>query len=203
MTKEESMLWLYYDANPDRQGQAMTKLIEYYKPWVAKIASSLSMHHHLARAREDMIQEGLIAVMLKIETFDISLGFEFKTHAGARVEGSMRDFITGENFMSRKYSRMAARGKVFPVFVYQMMDDKIDHYLASECSHMREFLAKDQREVYLGTLDPKVREALEMWLFTPLDRVEIGERLGITQGAASKRIRKGMQILRSLYVPAA
>ena len=96
----EEELWQQYYAT--RSIEIRNQIIERYSYLVKVIALKLrGIYQHFGDV-EDIINEGLIALMDVIEKYDISKNTKFETYASIRIRGSIIDYVRKQDWVPRK-----------------------------------------------------------------------------------------------------
>lgn len=120
---------------------ARDKLVEMLAPTVRAIARG---HTFDATARDDLMQEGLLAIVDAIARFDPARGRRLSQWAGACARGAMRNALRAP-----KMRRLEPGGAVHPDVV------EADHVLES-------FLAGEQRARMIDALDVLTEQEREV-----------------------------------------
>ena len=95
----------YFAAN--RPEYLRNELVLQYQSLVRTIALQMrGMYKNYAQL-EDIINQGILALMESIEKFDPERGFKFETFASIRVKGSVIDFIRSQDWVPRRARRQS------------------------------------------------------------------------------------------------
>ena len=102
----------YREATTDHlRRERLGDLVELYRPWVRQRATRVLRDAGPAAAdHDDLVLEGLVALVQAIERFDSSRGTLFLQFAFARVTGAMRDCLRVINHLSRRHQTQVRRG---------------------------------------------------------------------------------------------
>lgn len=97
---DEYDLWEQYYATRDIH--VRNQIIERYSYIVKIIAYKLrGVYQHYGDV-EDIVNEGIIALMEVIEKYDISKNVKFETYASIRVKGAIIDYVRKQDWIPRK-----------------------------------------------------------------------------------------------------
>lgn len=77
------------------------KLIKEYMPLIIRLARDLKVTLPLNVELDDLIQEGLIALLQTIEKYNPRMGASFKTYAYTRIRGAMLDYLRKLDFLPK------------------------------------------------------------------------------------------------------
>lgn len=98
-------LWQQYART--RDPQARNSLILEYSYLVKCIAIKIVGHYQYFNYMDDIVNEGLIALMDAILKFDPSKQVKFETYASIRIRGAMIDYIRKQDCFPRRLKKMA------------------------------------------------------------------------------------------------
>lgn len=104
MDTDIAELWLQYIKTKDIG--VRNAIILKYSEIVKKIAFRMCRAYHVFDISEELINEGIIALIQSVDKFDLSRNVKFETFASRRVHGSMLDFINKQNGYIRKIHDM-------------------------------------------------------------------------------------------------
>jgi len=90
-----------------RSLEIRNKLIVQYSPLVKRIAFKVVGSYQYVNFLEDIVNEGVIALMDAIERFDFSKNVKFETFATIKVKGAMIDFIRKQDCFPRRIKKAA------------------------------------------------------------------------------------------------
>lgn len=96
----ENELWEQYYIT--RDVQIRNQIIEKYSYLVKIIALKLRSVYQQFGDVEDIVNEGIIALMDVIEKYDISKNTKFETYASIRIRGSIIDYVRKQDWIPRK-----------------------------------------------------------------------------------------------------
>ncbi|WMJ24231.1 FliA/WhiG family RNA polymerase sigma factor [Paludicola sp. MB14-C6] len=140
-------LWKKYE---DTQSvDIRNTLITLYSPLVRQIALRTTGSYQYVNFLDDLINEGIIALLDAIEKFDLSKNVKFETFASIKIKGAMIDFIRRQDCFPRRVKRMA---KVLAEAESDLCN-KLEHHpsqqeLADHLNMTVNELGKLQLEVY-------------------------------------------------------
>lgn len=93
-TEEEVQnLWRTYKERGPDAVDARERLINHYSPYVASIVGKVGKGLPAHIGTDDLIQEGIIAMMDKLEDFDPSRGLKFEQYVTQRIRGVAIDYL--------------------------------------------------------------------------------------------------------------
>lgn len=96
----QAQLWeQYYDT---KDVNIRNKIIEEYSCLVRIIAVKMRGIYQQYGDVEDIVNEGIIALMDAIEKFDITKNTKFETYASIRIKGSIIDYVRKQDWIPRK-----------------------------------------------------------------------------------------------------
>lgn len=98
-------LWLLYSRT--RRPDVRDDLIRHYTYLVRCIARKIVGHYEYFSDMEDLVSEGLIALMDSVQKFDISKNVKFETYASIRIRGAMIDYIRRQDCFPRRLKKLA------------------------------------------------------------------------------------------------
>lgn len=108
-TRQEAVpteeLWVRYGQTKDEK--ARNELIRHYSSLVRCIALKVIGHYQYFNDMDDMISEGLIALMDAISKFDRMKHVKFETFASIKIRGAMIDYIRRQDCFPRRLKKMA------------------------------------------------------------------------------------------------
>jgi len=96
-------LWLRYSQK--RETSVRDRLIEKYSYLVRCIALKIVGRYQYFNYMDDIISEGLIALMDAIQRFDITKNVKFETYASIRIRGAMIDYIRKQDCFPRRLKK--------------------------------------------------------------------------------------------------
>lgn len=96
-------LWLRYSRM--KEIGVRNELISRYSYLVKCIALKIVGRYQYFNYMEDIISEGLIALMNAIDKFDVSKNVKFETYASIRIRGAMIDYIRRQDCFPRRLKK--------------------------------------------------------------------------------------------------
>ncbi|WP_312700062.1 FliA/WhiG family RNA polymerase sigma factor [Sedimentibacter sp.] len=97
---DEAELWERYYATRDIH--IRNQIIEKYSYLVKIIALKLRGIYQQYGDVEDIVNEGIIALMDVVEKYDITKNTKFETYASIRIKGSIIDYVRKQDWIPRK-----------------------------------------------------------------------------------------------------
>ncbi|MGB4439541.1 MAG: FliA/WhiG family RNA polymerase sigma factor [Sedimentibacter sp.] len=97
---DEYELWEQYNATKDIH--IRNQIIEKYSYLVKIIALKLRGIYQQYGDVEDIVNEGIIALIDVIDKFDLSKNIKFETYATIRIRGSIIDYVRKQDWIPRK-----------------------------------------------------------------------------------------------------
>ena len=159
-----------------------TELITAHLPMVKKIASALASHTSY-NYMDDLIQEGSIGLLMAARAYDPKYKVHFKTYAGHRIIGRMKDFLRTNN--------------IFGIRNHWFTRVPLDYAMKDSIYYI-----PDTTDI-LKNLDKDEREIMEMFYIEGYTRKEIGsvKELSITQvSEIIDRAKEKLLIFRSMLL---
>lgn len=98
-------LWVRYSKSGDVE--IRNELIRQYSYLVRCIAIKIVGHYQYFNYLDDIISEGLIALMDAIAKFDLEKKVKFETFASIKIRGAMIDYIRRQDCFPRRLKKMA------------------------------------------------------------------------------------------------
>lgn len=98
-------LWELYEKT--QSVDIRNKLIVEYSSLVKRIASKIVGNYQYFNYTEDLVNEGIIALMDAVEKFDLDKNVKFETFASIKVKGAMIDYIRKQDCFPRRIKKMA------------------------------------------------------------------------------------------------
>ncbi len=98
-------LWLQYQQSKDLEMR--NQLVVQYSNIVKCIALKTVGRYQYFNYMDDIINEGLIALLDAVEKFDIEKKVKFETYASIKVRGAMIDYIRKQDCFPRRLKRIA------------------------------------------------------------------------------------------------
>lgn len=120
ITDEE--LWMEYKST--RSVDVRNTLVEKYSYLTKYIAMKTTGGYQQFAHFEDVIHEGVIALVDAVEKFDISKNIKFETYASIKIKGAIIDYIRKQDLFSRRVKKVA-KNLNEAVTVYMQENGKI------------------------------------------------------------------------------
>ncbi|WBY64332.1 sigma-70 family RNA polymerase sigma factor [Thermocaproicibacter melissae] len=98
-------LWLRY--KKDRLPELRDELIRHYSYLVRCIARKIVGHYEYFSELDDLVSEGLIALMDAVQKFELDKNVKFETYASIRIRGAMIDYIRRQDCFPRRLKRLS------------------------------------------------------------------------------------------------
>lgn len=98
-------LWELYEQT--RSIDMRNKLIVEYSSLVKKIALKMVGNYQYFSHLDDLVNEGIIALMDAVEKFDAKKNTKFETFASIKIKGAIIDYIRKQDCFPRRIKRMA------------------------------------------------------------------------------------------------
>ena len=98
-------IWLRYGRT--KRVDLRDELVRRYSYLVRFIARKLVGHYEYFSDMEDIVNEGLIALMDAVQKFDLSKNVKFETYASIRIRGAMIDYIRRQDCFPRRLKKIA------------------------------------------------------------------------------------------------
>lgn len=132
---DEAELWQQYYATRDIH--VRNQIIEKYSYLVKIIALKLRGVYQQYGDVDDIVNEGIIALMDVVEKYDITKNTKFETYASIRIKGSIIDYVRKQDWIPRKvksdYKNIKeAEDKLTNSLGRQPKDEEIAEYLKME-----------------------------------------------------------------------
>ena len=159
-------------------GEALGELYEFYKPlFLCSLQRCLNKEPRLSPYKEDVKSECFLVLKKLVDQYDSRLTY-FSYFLSTRLDinllrTSVDKFLDGDS-VSSEYIQESASYDPF---------NKIDNIIMIHGA--------------LDKMADEVREVLEMYFFDNFDQKECASRLGISQGAFSKRLSKALSLMKT------
>lgn len=98
---------LWYDYSRTKKTEYRNRLVEHYAGLVKCIAFKIAGHYQYFNYMDDIINEGIIALLDAVEKFDIEKKVKFETFASIKIRGAIIDFIRKQDCFPRRLKKMA------------------------------------------------------------------------------------------------
>lgn len=97
--------WRYYKAN--KSIEARNELVLQYTGLVRKIVLRFKGSYSNFGQLDDMVNQGIIALIDAVEKFDPELGNKFETFASLKIKGAIIDFMRKQDWIPRNQRNLA------------------------------------------------------------------------------------------------
>lgn len=106
-SKDDTTYRLWYEYGRTRDKEDRNRLVEHYAGLVKCIAFKIAGHYQYFSYMDDIINEGIIALLDAVEKFDSSKNVKFETFASIKIRGAIIDFIRRQDCFPRRLKKMA------------------------------------------------------------------------------------------------
>ncbi len=107
MEKKIAEWWVLYQRT--KSPEIRNQLVLHYMPVVKKIAMNVYRRYRYFDSVDELVGEGVIALINAIDRFDIDRNVKFETFISYRIKGSMLDYINKQNGYVRKIYEISKR----------------------------------------------------------------------------------------------
>ena len=104
---QDSICRLWHDYSRTKKTEDRNRLVEHYAGLVKCIAFKIAGHYQYFNYMDDIINEGIIALLDAVEKFDFSKNVKFETFASIKIRGAIIDFIRRQDCFPRRLKKMA------------------------------------------------------------------------------------------------
>lgn len=138
-------LWQQYSRT--KEIPVRNELIRQYSYLVKCIALKLVGHYQYFNYLDDIVSEGLIALMDAVQKFDLTKNVKFETYASIRIRGAMIDYIRKQDCFPRRLKKMArdiseADEELYRRFGREPTDRELAEYLKMDLESYEKVLAE-------------------------------------------------------------
>lgn len=105
--KRIAELWALYQRT--KSPETRNQLVLHYMPVVKKIALNVYRRYRYFDSVDELVGEGVIALINAIDRFDLDRNVKFETFISYRIKGSMLDYINKQNGYVRKIYEISKR----------------------------------------------------------------------------------------------
>ena len=190
----EQELWNGFrrDPNPTTRNA----LIEWYLPWVRKVAALVhrSIPESAGLEIDDLVSDSLPGVIRCLERFDLDRGLKFTTFALPRVRGAISDALRDRDWVPRVERSRHRDGEGIPRVLpidsrLSEWDDRGWDLLAGAHCYDDHDPERDEfwRDICRG-LSRQERLALMLYWREGLRMKEVGEQLGLSESRISQML---------------
>lgn len=138
-------LWLQYQQS--RNTDTRNMIVVQYSYMVKCIALKTVGRYQYFNYMDDLVNEGLIALLDAVEKFDPEKKVKFETYASIKIRGAMIDYIRKQDCFPRRLKRMAkSLNEAENTLSHQLGRNPTDHELASYLEVSLEDYEKMQAE---------------------------------------------------------
>ncbi|HWQ78028.1 MAG TPA: FliA/WhiG family RNA polymerase sigma factor [Anaerovoracaceae bacterium] len=106
-TAEDKAAWLWNCYKLNRNIEARNELVLQYTGLVRKIVLRFKGSYSNFGQLDDMVNQGIIALIDAVEKFDPDLGNKFETFASLKIKGSIIDFMRKQDWVPRNQRNLA------------------------------------------------------------------------------------------------
>lgn len=98
-------LTLFQKYHQTRDVEIRNELVLIYMPIVKYAAMSLRNVYAKYGDHDDIVNEGVIALINAVETFDLERGVKFETYANLKIKGAVIDYVRKQDWIPRQVRR--------------------------------------------------------------------------------------------------
>ena len=98
-------LWRYYKTN--KNIEARNEIVLHYTTLVRKIVLRFKGSYSNFGQLDDMVNQGIIALIDAVEKFDPDLGNKFETFASLKIKGAIIDFMRKQDWVPRNQRNLS------------------------------------------------------------------------------------------------
>lgn len=155
-------------------GSALFKLYEFYKPlFISSVKRIVQKENRLLIQREDILSDCIFVLKKLIEQYDPSLSY-FSYFLSTRIDINLFRYATDKYFPKEELYE--------EVHVQEDFSDPFNKIITVIS------LQDAMKQLSLKNL-----EVIQVYFFDGLDQNQCAQKLGITQGAFSKRLSKALE----------
>jgi RNA polymerase sigma factor for flagellar operon FliA len=96
---------LFYKYNENKDVEIRNEIVLCYMDTVKYCAHALRNTYAKGYDVQDLVNEGVIALIAAVETFDIERGVKFETYASLKIKGAIIDYIRKQDWVPRQVRR--------------------------------------------------------------------------------------------------
>ena len=192
----ERLLWRVYWHG--RSESAFNRLAAFYLPWVKSLAYAYSQRLPDNVDWQDVMQDGLIALLDCIQRFDKARGTTFKTFATRRVTGAFCDGLRNVDWVPRLVRHrgetpvIMRQGKIIVTEAGREINE-----LDGDFHDRNRLEMSDEVRHALRGLNTHQRLILTLYYIAGQTMREIGESLGISESRVSQVMTATKAFLRA------
>ncbi len=181
--EEERRLWAAFQAGDRRARQ---RLIESYQPLVFKQAMAFRTHP----AVMDLVQEGTVALIEAVESYEPSRGVAFSLYALHRIRGRMLNFLAREGRAGLACLEAQEEGRS----LLETLQD--DSPTAQEVAEQHEMLRRVQGA--MERLPVKEKAVLEGIYLDSHDPIEVAQSMELSVSHIYRLQKNGVRRIRGM-----
>jgi len=153
------------------------QILDFYKPlFLSSVKRCIHKDNRLSRHREDFSQEFIFVLKKLVDNYDPDLSY-FSYYLSTRID------INLFRYLSEKYFHKE-----------ELLEE---HVFEEKCedpfNNINTVITLHEA---VNQLAEKSKEVIDVYFFEEMDQKEAAEKLGITQGAFSKRLSKALEQLK-------
>ena len=192
------------------------QLVMHYSYIAKSVAIEMSNMYHKYAAVEEMVNQGILAIIDSLDRFDPGHGVKFSTYAFTKVKGAIIDYVRKQDWLPRRVRHNAIRLNNVHKCVYEVSGESIFSYesLLVDGAQIGGLLwqsdnrdsdpesrvdAQELRQQLIEGIDAlneQERLVLSMYYYENLTMKEIGGILGVSEQRIGQINRKLIQKLR-------
>ena len=158
---------------------ALYELYEFYKPlFISSVKRIIYKEPRLSPYREDILGDTLFVFIKLIDQYDPKLSY-FSYFLSTRIDINLFRYISDKYFPKEE--------SVEEVEFQEQYDDPFNNIDTVITLHEA-----------VNKLPEKSKEVITIYFFKEFDQKEAAEKLGITQGAFSKRLSKALEQMKNI-----
>lgn len=121
------------------------EIVKEYLPLVARLAREIKSNLPNNIEVDDLIQEGVIALIQSVDRYDPRYGTTFKTYAYTRIKGSMIDYLRRLDYLPKNV-RQEIKRLDKEIFDFYGKNQRLPSY--DELAEMMELTVEEVKELY-------------------------------------------------------
>jgi RNA polymerase sigma factor (sigma-70 family) len=155
------------------------QILDFYKPlFLSSVKRCIQKDNRLSRHREDFPQEFIFVLKKLVDNYDPDLSY-FSYYLSTRIDINLFRYLTEKYFHKEELSE--------------------EHTFEEKCEDpFNNIDTVITLHEAVNKLPEKSKEVITIYFFEEFDQKEAAEKLGITQGAFSKRLSKALEQLKSM-----
>ena len=103
------------------------QLVMHYSYIAKSVAIEMSNMYHKYAAVEEMVNQGILAIIDSLDRFDPGHGVKFSTYAFTKVKGAIIDYVRKQDWLPRRVrhpSELLSVGDIITVWVVEVDEKK-------------------------------------------------------------------------------